>query len=204
MSAGALAGPASRSQLDGEVPDAHHDPVRCPCPGSAGVHEYRAAGAGRIPRGIQRPDPSPGRFIVLGQRAGPAIAQVNDCGSPTARPQGQTTSPGPSCSAGWTSCRCRRGAPPPAWPPSGSPPCPRLSFALRARWAQASTRRSLKPPGPGGAVFPGLPVAALCATLAVQGGNRGRARRPSGIPSARRLRTFGSFRVGRAAATMMA
>ena len=36
-------------------------------------------------------------------------------------------------------------------------------------------------------------MAALCATLALQGGNRDRARRPSPIPSARWLRTFGSF-----------
>jgi hypothetical protein len=28
---------------------------------------------------------------------------------------GLTISPGPSCSAGWTSCRCRPSAPPPTW-----------------------------------------------------------------------------------------
>jgi hypothetical protein len=202
LSAGALAGPASGSQPDREVPDAHHHPVRCPRPGSAGVHEYRAAGAGRIPRGIQRPDPSPGRFVVLGQRAGPAIAQVNDCGSPTARPPGQTTSPGPSCSAGWTSCRCRRGARPPAWPPSGSPPCPASAWLT-------------------GAVGTGQHPAVLEATGARKGrlpgtaGGRavrhpGRAGREPGpgppavpIPSARWLRTFGSFRAGRAVPTMM-
>ena len=69
--------------------------------------------------------------------------------------------------------------------------------------AQASTRRSLKPPGLGGAVFPELPVAVLCAILALPGGIRDRARRPSRVPSARWLRTLGSFRVGRAVATMM-
>jgi limonene-1,2-epoxide hydrolase len=52
-------------------------------------------------------------------------------------------------------------------------------LGLRARRAQASTRRALKPPGLGRAVLPELPVAALCATLALQGGNRDRARRPS-------------------------
>ena len=46
-------------------------------------------------------------------------------------------------------------------------------------------------------------MAALCATLALQGGNRDRARWPSPIPSARWLRTFASFRVGRAVATLM-
>ncbi len=86
LPAGTLAGPASGSQPDREVPDARHNPVRCPRPDSAGVHEYRAAGAGRIPRGIQRPDPSLRRCIVPGQRAGPAIAQINDRGSPTAQP----------------------------------------------------------------------------------------------------------------------
>jgi len=53
------------------------------------------------------------------------------------------------------------------------------------------------------AVFPEPPVAALCATLALPGGNRDRDRRPSRVPSARWLRTFGSFRVGRAVATLM-
>ena len=28
-----------------EVPDDHHDPVRCPDPGCAGVHQHRAAGS---------------------------------------------------------------------------------------------------------------------------------------------------------------
>jgi hypothetical protein len=47
-------------------------------------------------------------------------------------------------------------------------------------------------------IFPEPAVAALCATLAVQGGNRiGPVGRPR-MPSARWLRTFGSFRVGRA------
>jgi hypothetical protein len=143
------------------------------------------------------------RFIVPGQGAGPAIAQVNDCGGPTARLPTRTISPGPSCSAGWTSCRCRASAPPPTWTAErlASPPAPQLD--LRARRAQTSTRRALKPPGLGRAVFPELPVAALCATLALQGGNRDRARWPSRIPSARWLRTFGSFRAGRAVATMM-
>ena len=51
--------------------------------------------------------------------------------------------------------------------------------------------------------LPELPVAALCATLALQGGNRtGPVGRP-GVPGARWLRTFGSFRVGRAVATML-
>jgi hypothetical protein len=58
LSAGAAAGPAPGSQPETpEVPDAHHDSVRCARPGGACVHEYRAAGVGRIPRGIQRPDP---------------------------------------------------------------------------------------------------------------------------------------------------
>jgi hypothetical protein len=33
----------------------------------------------------------------------------------TAHPPSRTVSPGPSCSAGWTSCRCRPSAPPPTW-----------------------------------------------------------------------------------------
>ena len=202
MSAGALAGPASGSQPDREVPDAHHDPVRCPSP--------RQCGCSRIPGGWRwqdssrdkGPAPSLRRFIVPGQGAGLAIAQVNDCGNPTARLPTRTISPGPSCSAGWTSCRCRPSGPPPTWAAErlASPPAPQLD--LRARRAHTSTRRALKPPGLGRAVFPELPVAALCATLALQGGNRDRARRPSRIPSARWLRTFGPFRVGRAAATM--
>lgn len=64
-------------------------------------------------------------------------------------------------------------------------------------------RRALKPPGLGRAVFPELPVAALRATLVLQGGNRDRPVGRPRIPSARWLRTFGSFRVGRAVATMM-
>ena len=44
---------------------------------------------------------------------------------------------------------------------------------------------------------------AASATRPGAGGNRDRARRPSRIPSARWLRTFGSFRVGRAVPTMM-
>jgi hypothetical protein len=88
-------------------------------------------------------------------------------------------------------------------PPSGSPPRRPPQLGLRARRAQTSTRRALKPAGRGRAVFPELPVAALCATLALQGRNRNRARRPSPIPSARWLGTFGSFRVGRAVATLM-
>ena len=44
---------------------------------------------------------------------------------------------------------------------------------------------------------------AASATRPGAGGNRDWARRPSPIPSARWLRTFGSFRVGRAVATMM-
>jgi len=180
LPAGALAGPASGSQPDREVPGAHHDPVRCLRPGSAGVHEYRAAGVGRIPRGIQRPDPSPRRFIVPGQGAGPAIAQVNDCGSPTARLPTRTISPGPSGGAGCPVAVAVRVHRRPG-PPSGSPPRPRLSLAYERGGAQASTRRALKPPWLGRAVFPELPVAARCATLAVPGGNRDRARRPSGF-----------------------
>jgi hypothetical protein len=145
----ALAGPASGSQPDREVPDAHHDPSAAPRPGSAGVHEYRAAGVGRIPRGIQRPDPSPRRFIVPGQGAGPAIAQVNDCTHPTARLPTRTISPGPSCGAGWTSCRCHPSAPPPAWAAERLASRPRLSLTYERGGHGPAPRRALKPPGLG-------------------------------------------------------
>ena len=56
----------------------------------------------------------------------------------------------------------------------------------------------------GRAVFPELPAAALCATSPFRAGTgTGPVGRPR-IPSARWLRTFGSFRVGRAVPTMMA
>jgi hypothetical protein len=43
----------------------HHDLVRCPCPGDAGVQQHRAAGVSRVPGRVQRPDPP-------GLRVGPA------------------------------------------------------------------------------------------------------------------------------------
>ena len=79
-----------------------------------------------------------------------------------------------------------------------------------APWA---VPRLSQPPGPAGATGPG-PGAALVAGrrlldrrviwadgVALRGGNRDR--RPSRILVPRWLRTFGSFRAGRAVATMM-
>ena len=116
-------------------------------------------------------------FLV---RAGPAIAQVNDCGSPQpTRQAGPSRLGRPAVLAGpvAVAVRVHRRRP---GPPSGSPPRPPPHFDLRrAQTSTTSTRRALKPPGLEGAGFPELSVAALCATLALQGGNRDRARRPS-------------------------
>jgi hypothetical protein len=73
-------------------------------------------------------------------------------------------------------------------------------FDLRARRTQTSTRRAFKPSGLGRAVFPELPVAALCAT----GREPGPGLSTVPVPGARWLRTFGSFRVGRTVPTMTA
>src|SRR6266851_3974750 len=40
-----------------EVPYGHHDPIRCPRPGRACLHQHRTAGISRVPRRVQRPDP---------------------------------------------------------------------------------------------------------------------------------------------------
>ena len=40
-----------------EVPDGHHDPVRCSRPGRARVHQHGTAGISRVPRWLQRAHP---------------------------------------------------------------------------------------------------------------------------------------------------
>jgi site-specific recombinase XerD len=45
------------------VPDGHHNLIRCPGPGDAGVQQYRKAGVSRVPGWLQRPDP-PGATIT--------------------------------------------------------------------------------------------------------------------------------------------
>jgi len=60
------------------VPDGYYDPVRCARPDRAGVHEYGAAGARRVPGRVQRPDPP-------GLRAGPApVRRLVPAASPAA------------------------------------------------------------------------------------------------------------------------
>ena len=51
-----------------EVPDGHHNPVGCPRPRRARLHQYGTAGISRVPRRLQRPDPP-------GLRAGPAAVR---------------------------------------------------------------------------------------------------------------------------------
>ena len=52
-------------------------------------------------------------FLV--REPGQRSRRLTIVGAPQPNPPSRTVSPGPSCSAGWTSCRCRPSAPPPTW-----------------------------------------------------------------------------------------
>lgn len=111
-------------------PDHRVPMVRAPSPGPQMLH-LRVLPPREPDSG--RPDPSGRRFIVPGHRARPAIAQVNDCGDPTATRQAGPSRLGrPAVLAGpvAVAVRVHRRRP---GPPSGSPPRPPPHFDLRAR-----------------------------------------------------------------------
>jgi hypothetical protein len=49
--------PAGSRREPPEMPDGHHNLIRCPDSGDAGVQQHRKAGVSRVPGWPQRPDP---------------------------------------------------------------------------------------------------------------------------------------------------
>ena len=73
-----LAQPPGSQPESPEVPHGHHDPVRRPRPGRAGVHQHRAAGLSRVPGRLHRPDPRrPTRWTCASSPAGASSTSLH-------------------------------------------------------------------------------------------------------------------------------